>query len=221
MPTRVKICGITRLEDAQLAVELGAAALGFNFYRPSPRYVEPAVARDIIRRLPPFTTAVGVFADQEDAAQILAAADEAGVQVVQLHGPKLPPEDAIGRYPAIRAIGLGPESDQELTESMVRAVTQSAPRVLLLDTADPVLRGGTGRTFDWKSARRISRHRRVILAGGLTPENVEEAITQVRPYAVDVATGVECEPGVKDAARMKAFFKAVEQADRRIESLAH
>jgi len=233
MPTRVKICGITRLEDAQLAVELGAAALGFNFYPPSRRYVAPAAAREIIRRLPPFVTVVGVFADETDGAHINELAEEAGVSVVQLHGPKFPADDAIGRYPVIRAFSIGDENDEDLPEvvkSGLRKVKKSllpfglpggseswAP-AFLLDTADPVLRGGTGRTFDWKWARRIAQTCRVILAGGLTPENVGEAVRQVRPYAVDVATGVECAPGAKDPAKLRAFFAAVAGADRLVES---
>ncbi len=228
MPTRVKICGITRKDDAELAVQYGASALGFNFYPPSPRYIAPAAAREIIRMLPPFVTAVGVFADETDAAHITAVADEAGVRVVQLHGPRFPADDAVGRYPVIRAICMGRESDRDLPQEVKQSVHSvmkltrwqeaAAPwcsvPAFLLDTADPVLRGGTGRAFDWKMARQIAMHGRVILAGGLTPENVGEAIKQVHPYAVDVATGVECAPGIKDPAKLRAFFVEVAKADR-------
>jgi phosphoribosylanthranilate isomerase len=247
MPTRVKVCGITRLEDAQLAVELGAAALGFNFYAPSPRHLAPAAARDIIRRLPPFVTAVGVFADETDAAHINAVADEAGVGIVQLHGPKFPADDAMGRYPVIRTLsiaqGMVPtgwleERPWKEVEDLpiefgeaIRAFTrqglhmearrlrQFCVQAFLLDTADPVLRGGTGKTFDWKLARRIAKYGPVILAGGLTPQNVAQAIREVRPFAVDVATGVESSPGIKDPAKLRDFFAAVQAADR-IESLS-
>ena len=113
MPTRVKICGVTRREDAELAVQLGASALGFNFYPPSPRYIAPATAREVIRKLPPFVTAVGVFADEADAAHIMAVADEAGVTVVQLHGTNLPSDDALYGYPVIRAVNIGEEVNPE------------------------------------------------------------------------------------------------------------
>lgn len=230
MPTRVKICGITRRDDAELAVELGASALGFNFFPPSPRYIAPAVAREIILRLPPFVTAVGVFADETEAGHITAVADEAGVRVVQLHGSGFPADNAIGSYPVIRAISIGEEVSAELLEElkgtptfilkqtylMEAMVRRGSAQTVLLDTADPVLRGGTGRTFDWKMARQIAERGRVILAGGLTPENVGEAIKRVHPYAVDVATGVECAPGVKDPAMLRAFFAEVTKADREL-----
>ena len=243
MPTRVKVCGVTRLEDAQLAVELGAVALGFNFYPPSPRYLAPMAARDIIRRLPPFVAAVGVFADETDAVHINAVADEAGVAVVQIHGPKFPADDCVGRYPVIRAISLpqamappvwpvdSPWKEGEglpnQVEEAIRAFTmqgllteagrlrQFCVHAFLLDTADPVLRGGTGKTFDWTLARRIAQYGPVILAGGLTPENVAQAIREVRPFAVDVASGVESSPGIKDHAKLQTFFLAVQDADRK------
>jgi len=229
----VKICGITRQEDADLAVELGASALGFNFYPRSPRYLTPVAARQIIRRLPPFVTAVGVFADEADPGHIAAIAREAGVEVLQLHGPKFPPADTLWSYPVIRAITIGEEENEGLPDHIVTGVQgekkaiayfeacfllQLNVRAILLDTADPLLRGGTGRTFDWKRARAFDRLGRVILAGGLTPENVFEAIKEVRPYAVDVASGVECSPGLKDPAKLRAFFAEVEVADRKIES---
>jgi phosphoribosylanthranilate isomerase len=234
MPTRVKICGITRGEDADLAVELGAAALGFNFYPRSPRFLAPKLAREIIRGLPPFVMAVGVFADEADAGRIAAVAQEAGVGTLQLHGPKFPPADTLGSYPVIRAVTIGEEENEDLPEEVVKGVqserrataffeacflSQLNVRAILLDTADPLLRGGTGRTFDWKRARAFGRLGRVILAGGLTPENVFEAIKEVRPYAVDVASGVECSPGLKDPAKLRAFFAAVEDADRKLESI--
>ena len=211
MPTRVKICGIMRSEDAEFAVGLGAAALGFKFYPRSPRYVSPEFARAMIRRLPPFVMAVGVFADETDAVNVAAIAREAGVAAVQLHGAQHPipatngsPLD--GLY-VIRAVAVW----DGLRPNYLDAFEANA---FLLDTADPALRGGTGRTFDWDIARRIAERRQVILAGGLTPENVGQAIREVRPYAVDVASGVESAPGLKDPAKLRAFFEAVEQADR-------
>jgi len=208
MPTRVKICGITRLEDAHLAVELGAAALGFNFYPPSPRYLEPRAAAEIIRRLPPLVTAVGVFADETDDEHIAAVAREAGVSAVQLHGPRFPQSvRALEGLRVIRAVavreGFKPEE--------LGGVKASA---ILLDTFDPNLPGGTGKTFDWSLAREAKRYGPIILAGGLTPENVAEAIRQVQPFAVDVASGVETVPGIKDPIKLGAFFKAIAEAER-------
>jgi phosphoribosylanthranilate isomerase len=208
MPTRVKICGITRLEDAELAVELGAAALGFNFYPPSPRYIAPAEAFGIIRQLPPFVVTVGVFADETDLNQVAEVAREASVNVVQLHHPRRPASvgATLGRYPVIWTvavvIGFAPED--------LKAFKAGA---FLLDAPHPTLRGGTGKVIDWNLAREAKQYGRIILAGGLTPENVGEAIRTVRPYAVDVASGVESSPGKKDPANLRAFFAAVEEAD--------
>ncbi len=210
MPTRVKICGITRREDARLAVELGASALGFNFYSPGPRYIAPAQAKLIIQALPPFVMAVGVFADEMDCERVAAAAREARVAAVQLHGPRFPASNrALEDYPVIRAVAI---SEGFKVEDLSR-LNASA---FLLDSFDPALRGGTGRTFDWNLARQAKRYGVIILAGGLTPENVREAICEARPFAVDVASGVESTPGKKDAAKLRAFFAAVEEANRGI-----
>lgn len=214
MPTRVKICGVTRLEDGLLAVELGAAALGFNFYLPSPRHVEPRAAAEIIRRSPPLVTAVGVFADETDDEHIAGVARQASVSAVQLHGPRVPRSlRALEGFRLIRAVavreGFKPE---ELAGVKVSA--------FLLDTFDPDLPGGTGKTFDWGLAREAKRYGPIILAGGLTPENVSQAIREVCPFAVDVASGVESAPGIKDPAKLRAFFEAVAEADKEIERLS-
>ena len=207
MPTRVKICGITRLEDARLAVELGAAALGFNFFRPSPRYLEPDAAREIIGRLPPFVTAVGVFADEVDGEHVHRVAQQAGVAVIQLHGPRFPgPSPVLEDCPLIRAVAV--KSDFKPAE-----LAGLKANAFLLDAFDIALPGGTGKTFDWSLAREAKRYGTIILAGGLTPENVGEAIRAVRPFAVDVASGVESAPGKKDPAKLRAFFAAVEEAE--------
>jgi phosphoribosylanthranilate isomerase len=209
MPTRIKICGITRLEDAELSIELGASALGLNFYLPSPRYIAPADAFGVIRRLPPFVVTVGVFADEADLNHVTDAAREAGVNVVQLHNPGVPTSVGVtlGRYPLIWTVavanGLRPEALKDLKAS-----------AFLLDASHPTLRGGTGRTFDWNLAREAKKYGRIILAGGLTPENVGDAIRAARPYAVDVASGVESSAGKKDLAKLRAFFAAVEEADK-------
>ena len=207
MPTRVKICGITRLEDAQLAVELGASALGFNFFRPSPRYLEPEAAREIIGRLPPFVTAVGVFADEVDGENVDRIARQAVVAVIQLHGPRFP-ELSFGlkNWPLIRAVTVkGDFRPADLAGLKADA--------FLLDAFDAAVPGGTGRTFDWNLAREAKRFGTIILAGGLTPENVGEAIQTVRPFGVDVASGVESAPGRKDPARLRAFFAAAKGED--------
>ncbi len=223
MRTRVKICGITRLEDAKLAEELGADALGFNFYRPSPRYIAPASAREIIFHLAPFVIPVGVFADETDTERIASIAQEAGVQVIQLHGAPL---ETVGSFPLIRAVAVGEDGNENQMAEFIESATKGQsvtepsrpmamhPRAILLDTQHPELRGGTGRTFDWKKAKDLARLGPVILAGGLTPDNVFRAIQAVRPYAVDVASGVEGAPGIKDPAKLRAFFAAVREADQ-------
>jgi phosphoribosylanthranilate isomerase len=208
MPTRIKICGLTRLEDAQRAVELGAAALGFNFFPLSPRYIEPAAARAIVRRLPPFVTAVGVFANETDAGHVISLAREAGVTAVQVHGPRFPAlRELVSVFTLVVAVavreGFKPEELGKIEAS-----------AFLLDAFDPDRLGGTGKTFDWSVAREAKQYGPIILAGGLTPENVAWAVREVSPFAVDVASGVESAPGIKDPAKLRAFFAAVEDADR-------
>ena len=207
MPTRVKICGITRLEDAQQAVDLGAAALGFNFYPPSPRYIEPEAARAMVRLMPPFVTSVGVFAQETDAGRVISMALEAGVTAVQLHGPGFPDlQELLSAFTLVVAVPVRANFKAE-------ALAKFRPNAYLLDAFDPDRPGGTGKTFDWKAAREAKRYGPIILAGGLTPENVGQAVRVVRPYAVDVASGVESAPGIKDAAKLRAFFAAVTEAD--------
>lgn len=201
------MCGIKRLEDALLAVELGAAALGFNFYRPSPRYIDPATARAVIERLPPFVTAVGVYASETEIGSITATAREAGVAAIQLHGPRFPDLDGWPTsYPLIRAVAVANDFRSE-SLSNLRANS------FLLDACHPNLSGGTGRSFDWELARNATRYGTIIVAGGLNPGNVGRAIQTVRPFAVDVASGVESTPGQKDPRLLRAFFVAVKEAD--------
>lgn len=248
MLTRVKICGIRRAEDGELAIELGAAALGFNFYPKSPRYIEPAAASEIICRVPPPVMTVGIFADEPDVQRVLAVAGEAGVSAIQIHGVGIAGVGAglvpalgvrAGLVPALMANSVAtsapeggrPQGPPVRYYPVIRAVTVDddfAPESLrnleanavLLDAPHPRLKGGTGRTIDWTKAREATRYARVILAGGLTPGNVAEAIRQVRPFAVDVASGVESAPGVKDASKLRAFFAAVREADREVEPTA-
>ncbi len=210
MPTRVKVCGITRPEDALLAIRLGASALGFNFYSASPRYIAPSAARVIIRQLPPFVMAVGVFANESEMPRIVETARDAGVSAIQLHGPRFPGSIAqADGLPVIRAVAVADSFKAEMLAGL-------EARAFLLDAYHPNLSGGTGKSFNWDLARDAGRYGTIILAGGLNPENVGDAIRQVRPFAVDVASGVESAPGRKDPELLRAFFAAVEEADRNL-----
>jgi len=200
---RIKICGVTSVEDALAAVRLGADALGFNFWPDSKRYVSPSTAEAIIARLPPFVTTVGVFVNQPEG-EIRAIASESGVQVFQLHGDEPPDFCARLPLPVIKAIPV----DQVKTLSRLLSYEVSA---FLLDTPSRGF-GGSGVPFDWSLAEGVSEVAPVILAGGLTSENVAAAIRAVRPYAVDVASGVESAPGVKDQAKMARFIAAARGA---------
>jgi len=195
----VKICGITNVEDAQVAVEAGADALGFVFYPPSPRYVTPAQARQIIQTLPPFVSAVGLFVDIP-AETLNEIVEQCGLDRIQLHGRE------------------APDFCQQLTRRVIKAfrIKNAAsltdiPRyrvsAYLLDAyVEGALPGGTGASFAWELASQAKPHGPVILAGGLTPENVAEAIREVGPYGVDVSTGVERAPGLKDQEKVRAFI---------------
>jgi phosphoribosylanthranilate isomerase len=211
MPTRVKICGITREQDARLAVELGAAALGFNFYPPSPRFVTPEAARGIMESVPPLVLAVGVFAEESDARHVARVARRAGVSAVQLHASSFrTTENALRAFRMIRAVAVREGMKAEELAGL-------KADALLLDAFDTELRGGTGKSFDWNFAREAARFGTIILAGGLTPENICHAVLEARPFAVDVASGVESSPGIKDPGMLRAFFAAVAKADREIE----
>jgi phosphoribosylanthranilate isomerase len=200
---RIKICGITNLEDALLAAELGADALGFIFYPPSPRQVAPEAARDIITQLPPFVTTVGVFVD-EDAAFVRQLAARLGLDWVQLHGQESPDYcRGLGRR-VIKAFRIRDENS--LAEL---AAYRGAAQALLLDTYKKGQTGGTGESFDWQLAREARQFGPIILAGGLTPENVAQAVATALPAAVDVASGVEAAPGKKDPERLSRFFAAL------------
>ena len=207
--TRVKICGITTWDDARLSIDLGASALGFNFYPPSPRAISPAGAWDIIRRLPPFVEPVGVFVNWP--AQVVDALTRAlRLHTVQLHGEESPDEVArLARvHRVIKAVRVG-RGFRPSSLSHYRHAD-----AILLDGFAPDLHGGTGRTFNWKLARLARRYGQIILAGGLTPENIAQAIRVAEPYAVDVASGIEARPGRKDPSRLRALFAAIESATR-------
>ena len=202
--TFVKICGITNLDDALAAVEAGADALGFNFYKPSPRYVTPKTARDIIGRLPQSILTVGVFVNEESPRSVENLAREAGVAAVQLHGDESPGYcRAIDNRYVIKALAAGADFD------MQRALDYDVDAILL-DTKHDVLYGGTGRVFDWSIALELRRVvPKLYLAGGLGIHNIEDAITSVDPFAVDACSGLEETPGKKDHERMRAFVKTI------------
>jgi phosphoribosylanthranilate isomerase len=196
----VKICGITRIEDAEAAVDAGAAAIGFVFWRNSPRWIDPFHATRIRAALPAFVTPVGLFVNQPaDYVNGVAALVKLGA--VQLHGDETPADASLIRTPIVKALPL--EGGEPRIDDWPRRV------VLLLDAHDPVRRGGTGRTIDWETAARIAVRRRVLLAGGLTPSNVAEAVARVRPFGIDVSSGVESAPGRKDPGRIRALFDAL------------
>lgn len=198
---RVKICGIRRLEHALVAVDAGADAIGLNFWRPGRRYVAPETARVIVRALPPFVARVGVFVD-EDPSTIRQIADLVGLDVLQLHGEESPEFCRQFNLPVIKGVKVrGPESLQGLRRYRVAA--------FLLDTHVPGEAGGTGQTFDWSLAAPVTQAGPVILSGGLTIENVAEAIRAAQPYAVDVASGVET-GGEKDPEKIRAFIARVQ-----------
>jgi phosphoribosylanthranilate isomerase len=198
----VKVCGITRPEDAMEAVRCGAGALGFVFWPKSPRFVDPYRARAIVRSLPPFIATVGVFVNQP-AEYVNGVASLVGLSAVQLHGDEAPAFAADIRRPVIKAIAIGGANDGAVADGWADRVT------LLLDADDPEKRGGTGQTIDWTRAAALAASRRVILSGGLTPDNVVDAIRTVRPFGIDVSSGVESSPGVKDHGRLKALFEAL------------
>ena len=206
MRTRIKVCGITRADDALRAVELGVDALGFVFWPGSPRCVSPREAAAIAAALPPFVSTVGVFVNQP-LDQIRAVADDVGLSALQLHGDEDVSACAGLPRPCIKAVGVGAPFDAEALAGWPQDVWP------LLDAHDPDRRGGTGRTIDWDVAAALARARRVILAGGLDASNVRRAIARVRPFAVDVSSGVEREPGVKDPGRLRAFVESVAAAD--------
>lgn len=204
MTTRVKICGITDLADALDAIAAGASALGFVFYKSSPRYVSPQLAADIIRQLPPFVTTVGLFVNASQA-EVIQVLEQTGIDLLQFHGDE--PEVFCRGFarPYIKAFRVRPGLDVKQQVALYPSA-----RGVLLDAYRPGVPGGTGEVFDWALIP-AALAPQVILAGGLNADNVAEAIRQVTPYAVDVSGGVEAAPGRKDRARINAFMAAVQQ----------
>ena len=197
----VKICGITRAEDAEAAVAAGAGAIGFVFWPDSRRFIDPYRARAIRSRLPPFVTAVGVVVNQP-LEHVTGVASLVRLGAVQLHGDETPEYAARISTPVVKAVSIAAARGERLA-------VWPAAATLLLDVHDPVTRGGTGRTIDWVAAAAVAKERRILLAGGLTPDNVAAGVEQVRPFGIDVSSGVEQAPGVKDHQRLRALFEAL------------
>jgi phosphoribosylanthranilate isomerase len=200
--TLIKICGITNLADAHAAVAAGADALGFNFYKPSPRYITPESAREIINTLPDSILTVGVFVNEPSPDAVRAIADQAGVKAVQLHGDESP-DYCRALNPVIKTFSVSSNFDV----NQIRAYEVDA---VMLDTKDNRLHGGTGRVFDWSIAQQVSGLvAKLYLAGGLSPENVGEAVALVHPFAVDACSSLEDKPGNKNHERLRIFVGAV------------
>ena len=202
---RVKICGITNVKDARLAARLGADALGFNFYKESPRYIQPERASAIIAALPPFVAAVGIFVNEEPE-RINEIAGLCRLDAAQLSGDESPAQaDRVRGVRRIKGIQVREERD-------IARCRRYRVDAYLLDAYVEGLHGGTGETFNWELAREAHEFGPVILAGGLTPENVDEAVRIARPYAVDTASGVEQRPGIKDRDLMADFILCAKAA---------
>jgi phosphoribosylanthranilate isomerase len=207
METRIKICGITNLADAQAAVAAGADVLGLNFFEGSPRHVSMKKAAEIAKQLPPFVMRAGVFVNADEDL-VTRAIGECGLSLLQFHGDE-PPEFCVQfGLMSMKAFRIrGAESLKELPKFPTDA--------WLLDAYSPEARGGTGEKFNWDLAIEAQKFGKpVFLAGGLTPENVADAVRKVRPFGVDVASGVESAPGKKDRVKIRAFIAAVRAADR-------
>ena len=204
---KVKICGMTNLKDVKVAVDGGVDAVGFIFYKKSPRSVTMKVVREIVLNLPPFVDSVGVFVN-ETAEQINKIVDHCKLDRVQLHGDESPAFCKRIRRRVIKAIRVKDmQSLKKLSEYPVSS--------FLLDTFSQDHYGGTGKVFDWNLAYPAKKYGPIILAGGLTPINVRQAIQRIQPYGVDVCSGVESQPGMKDHKKMQAFLKNV-KAERKI-----
>jgi phosphoribosylanthranilate isomerase len=201
MRTRVKICGITNLDDAMTAVECGADAIGFVFWVNSPRFIEPQKAKRIVSEIPPFVTTVGVFVN-EPVEGINRLIRSVGFGCVQLHGEETPEECMGLNAKVIKAVRVSGEKDLE-------GLDRYHVSAFILDTFRKDVQGGTGETFDWDIAVKAKKLGAVILSGGLTPENVVDAIRHVRPYGVDVSSGVEKNPGEKDPEKVRKFIELV------------
>ena len=201
----VKVCGITRRQDARAAADCGASAIGFVFWPRSPRSVEPDAAREIRKGLPPGLLVVGVFVNQ-GVGDVAAIAEHVGLGAIQLHGEEAPADFSGIGLPLIKAISTVPRSADD-------AIRRFGPDVLVLvDADDSRRRGGTGTAADWPAAAAVAARRATILSGGLRPSNVADAIVAVRPFGVDVSSGVETTPGLKDPDLVRQFVEAASAA---------
>jgi len=198
---RIKICGITQLEDAFCAVDCGACALGFNFFPKSPRYITPEKAAGIIKKLPPFVTAVGLFVN-ENVQTVKRIAKTTCIDTIQLHGDE-PPEicSMLGEYKIIKVFRIRNQQDLDLQLPNKYSVAG-----YLLDAFHPQLYGGTGTTFDWKMLAALTIAQRIIIAGGITPDNIGLLLKEFIPYGIDICSGVEKTPGIKDHTLIKQLF---------------
>lgn len=204
MKVELKICGITSIDDALAAIDCGAQYLGFNFYRPSPRYIDPEAARGIIDALPAGVTPVGVFVNEPRPENVIELLEASGASMAQLHGDESPDYcRRVGPARVIRALRAGPAFDPD-------TALEYPAEAILLDAFDKKLYGGTGRTADWSVAAEVAKRVRLFLAGGLSPANIIEAIRIVRPFAVDLNSGVETAPGVKDHGKLRELKKVME-----------
>jgi phosphoribosylanthranilate isomerase len=203
---KIKICGMTQLQDAVFAAEQGADAVGFIFYKKSPRSVTMKAVKEIIAKLPPFVDTVGVFVN-ESVDRVNKTAEYCGLDLVQLHGDESPAYCRKIRRRVIKAFRV---KDLQSIKQLERFPVSG----FLLDTFSENLHGGTGKVFDWNLAHPAKKVGPVILAGGLTPRNIRQAISQVRPYGVDVCSGVEKSPGIKDPEKVKAFLKNIRSGSK-------
>lgn len=200
MKTMLKICGLTREEDVKSAIEAGAKYLGFIFYKKSPRYVEPEKVNDICRNIPPAIKKVGVFVNKS-AEKIQEVAEFCHLDVVQLHGDESP--ELAGKLKGLeiwKAFAVNSEAELNIAEEF-------PADAILLDSADGRQRGGTGKECDWRLAAELSKKRRVILAGGINSENIQRAVEEVKPAIIDVNSGVEIAPGIKDKTKIYIIGK--------------
>lgn len=204
---KVKVCGITNMEDALGVCEAGADALGFVFYKNSPRFIEVKKAREIVNNLPPFVTTVGVFVN-ETAEKINKIIYETGLDVIQFHGDESPEfcnelRSSLNK----RVVKAFKVKKQWSEKEFIKLIQDYRVFAYLLDTYQEGVPGGTGETFDWSLVIQFKRYGRIILAGGLNPDNIQEAIRVVRPWGVDVSSGVEERPGRKDLNKVREFIE--------------
>lgn len=205
MRTRVKICGITRIEDAHLAVDAGVDAIGLVFYEKSPRFVTNTQAKQISQVIPAFVSCVALFKDADEAF-IQTVLDEVAIDLIQFHGSETAAFCEQFERPYIKALGMkGPECDSDYL--LTNVGKYHTAKALLLDSHAPGMAGGTGETFDWSTIGTMKKP--IVLAGGLTPDNVQQAITIAQPFAVDVSSGVELAPGIKDQEKVASFMDQV------------